>query len=1177
MLRFLRFFTVAFLFVLPLCAQNPTGRITGRVTDPTGAVVPGATVKGVNIATNVEASTTTTSEGNFALLNLIPGQYRLQATMAGFKNFEQGPIELHVGDTLTIPVTMQVGAQTESVTVNAEAPLLEAGTAQLGQVVTTKQMQNLPMPESSALFIAMFAANLTTTSPVENLYDPSAREKPMNVNAAGAMQSQNVAMMDGMPNMIGPQSVANLPTAEMVQEVKVSVADYDASQGHYTGALVNMVMKTGTNDLHGILTYYHNGTALNAVPYFTKISLAQQAPVTHEKLRKTLPYKVFNRYRGTFTGPVVIPKLYDGHNKTFFSFSGDYYLMPYGGTGLFTVPTLKQRNGDFSELLAVGSNYQIYDPYSAKQTADGHITRSPVPGNIIPQDKLNPVARNLLNLYPTPNLPGNADKTQNWTGAPFSTIDWRDFWWRVDHNVADNHRLYFSYNLYRCLATQNIYLGKPFKGYGDIYPTGVIQDNHHDAGTLDDVINLSNSTVLNLRYGFIRFKSRQPSVSNGIDLAAIGFNPQLINLVPKELIHLPSMSISGYQGIGSGTGSLSTSTNQNFFASVTQMRGNHSLKFGTEVRWYQRAGNSYGNLLPSYTFGTDWLKASDTANASPIGQGLASFMYGLPTDGSRSNNASSAVMSKMFAWYVHDDWKVTRKLTVNLGIRHELEFPTTERYNRTTRGFSYNDPNPVQAAAQANYALNPIDQIPASQFKVPGGLMFAGVNGNPRGIFGLQKLNFMPRIGLAYQWDSKTVVRAGYGIFFESLEPAFQGINQTGFSLATSMLPSIDDGLNFRFNLGGYPFPDGFLVPAGASAGLTTNLGGSVTFTNPAKYQGYSQRWSLNIQRQIGARTLIQLGYVGNRANHITSPTSNSSYWNSLPVQYLSRLPVRDAATISALGKIVPNPFYGIPQFAKTSLGNPTTTVAQLLLPFPQFNGTDGVRSTENDGFSWYHGVSVHGERRFANGFSVQANYTWSKMMQAVDRLNGIQSPLAHSISQYDRPHVFNVNGVWDLPFGKGQPLLSSLPKWANYIVGDWSVSALYVAQSGQAMNFGNVLFTGDLSDIPLPRSQRTVDRFFNTDAGFNKNSPQQLDRNYRTFPQYLTGARNPGWNDWSVSPIKKFALREKLNLEVRGQLTNAFNHPNFGGPNLSPTSSSFGKITSSTARTISLQGQLQW
>ena len=356
-------------------------------------------------------------------------------------------------------------------------------------------------------------------------------------------------------------------------------------------------------------------------------------------------------------------------------------------------------------------------------------------------------------------------------------------------------------------------------------------------------------------------------------------------------------------------------------------------------------------MLPSYTFGTDWVKATDTSASAAIGQQLASFMYGLPTDGSRSNNANAAPTHKIFSWYVHDDWKVTPKLMVNIGFRHELEFPTTERYNRTNRGFAFAAANPVQAAAQANYALNPIAEIPASQFKVLGGLMFAGVGGNPRGIYGLQARNFMPRLGLAYQLNNKTVLRGGYGIFFESLSLDFQGISQTGFSLATSMLPSVDNGLNFRFNLGNYPFPDG-LSDAGRRLGRADHQLGIVDVVpEPGQAPGLFAALELHVERQIGTRTLISVGYTGNRATHINS----SNAWNSLPVQYLSRSPFRDQAVISRLGANVANPFYGIPQFAKTSLGNATTTVSQLLSAFPQFTG---VNSTDNDGFSWYHGLA---------------------------------------------------------------------------------------------------------------------------------------------------------------------------------------------------------------------------
>ena len=439
------------------------------MTDPTGAVVPGATVKAINIGTNVEASIRTTSEGNFALLNLIPGQYRLEVAMTGFKGFEQGPIELHVGDTLSIAVTMQLGAQTESVTVTCRGAF--AGSRHGGAGPGGNHQTDAESPdarEQRAFYRDVCGEpdyHLADREPLRSI----GREKPMFINAAGAVNTQNMTMLDGMPNMIGSQSVANLPTAEMVQEVKVSVAAYDASVGHFTGALVNMVMRTGTNDFHGILTYYHNGTSLNAVPYFTKVSLATDPPVTHAKLRANLPYKVFNRYRGMFTGPVVIPKLYDGHNKTFFMFAGDYFLRPYGGTGTFTIPSLKERTGDFSDLLAIGSNYQIYDPFSAVPTAGGHISRSPVTGNIIPPNRISTVAKNLLNFYPAPNQPGTSRSKQpvrrgeEHPGVERLLVAHRPDAWPEPPPV-------FLVQPVSRPTLQNANLGAPYAGYGDIYP-----------------------------------------------------------------------------------------------------------------------------------------------------------------------------------------------------------------------------------------------------------------------------------------------------------------------------------------------------------------------------------------------------------------------------------------------------------------------------------------------------------------------------------------------------------------------------------------------------------------------------------------------------------------------------------------------------------------------------------
>jgi hypothetical protein len=599
------------------------------------------------------------------------------------------------------------------------------------------------------------------------------------------------------------------------------------------------------------------------------------------------------------------------------------------------------------------------------------------------------------------------------------------------------------------------------------------------------------------------------------------------------------------------------------------MRGAHSIRFGAEFRTTAINRISYGNLTPAYSFASNWTVATDTAAASPMGQGLASFLYGLPTSGSVSRNDSSAAISKMFAWYVQDDWKVSRKLTVNLGIRQELEFGETERYNRTNAGFDFAAANPTQAAAQANYALNPIPQIPVGQFSVPGGQLFAG--GGNRGIYNLNPHNFMPRVGLSYLLTPSTVLRAGYGIFFETFGADFVAITQNGYSQTTSMVPSVDNGLTFQATLQNNPFPNGILPPTGSSGGLNTFLGRSISFFNPNNRQAYDQRWSFNVQHQFGQRVLVEVGYTGNRATHLG--TSNA--WDSLPIQYLSRSPVRDTATINALGASVPNPFNGIPQFATTALANPTVAVSQLLLPYPEFTG---VTSTDGSGFSWYHALSVRAEKRFSHGLTLQANYTWSKFMEADSRLNGIESPLQHSISASDRPQQFSPNGIYELPFGKGKHFLAGVPGWADRVVAGWQVQAIYIAQSGSPMAFGNVLFNGNLHGIVLPRGQRSIAQWFNINAGFNTVAAQQLASNYRTFPSLLTGSRNPGWNLWSMSVIKRTQIRETVNFEVRAEAKNALNHPNFGGPNLTPTSPLFGQISSALGmRQITVQGKLNW
>ncbi len=1163
-----RLCVVGLLSVLSLCAQVATGRITGRVTDSSGAVVPGGSVKTVNTQTNVETSTRSTSEGVFDLQNLIPGQYRLVVEVVGFKRYEQGPMELRVGDTLSLTVALQIGAQTESVTVTTEASLLETASAATGQVVDSKRLESLPLPASNPIVTTMLAVNMTMLTSPTSTYTPDANNQVTNTAAVGTRQGQSVQAIDGMPSMQGGGTTGIVPPPEILQEVKIATAPYDASLGHFTGAQIDMVTKSGTNGFHGALVFWNTNTDLNALSYFSKISIDNPAtgPVTHGKIRGIVPYIGFNRYRGTGGGPLVIPKVYNGRNRTFWQYAGDYFFMPYSTNGLFTVPTARQRNGDFSDLLALGSQYQIYDPYSATPAAGGHIARKPLTGNIIPASQLSPVAQKLLQYWPLPNTTGTANGLQNYTGAPNSYIDMAQHFGRVDQVISDNNHAFVSYNRYCLYALQNITFGKPL---GDVYSTGGIQANCHQGATFDEVYTPAPNWVIHFSYGLVRFLSNQPSTSQGYDLKKLGMSPALIAQVDPALATLPAIGITNITGIGGASGGKNSQLYHNIFTSATHVRGEHSIRFGTEFRTTAIGRISYGNLTPAYTFGQNWTVATDTAAASPMGQQLASFVYGLPTSGSVSRNDSSAAISKMFAWYIQDDWKATRKLTVNIGLRQELEFGETERYNRANSGFDFATANPTQAAAQANYALNPIPQIPVGQFKVIGGQIFAGKNN--RAIYDLAPHNFMPRLGLSYLVTPKTVIRAGVGVFFESFGSDFVSITQDGYSQTTSMVPSVDNGLTFQATLQNNPFPDGILPPTGASGGLNTFLGRSISFFNPKNLHSYSTRWSFNVQREFAWRMLIEVGYTGNRANHL----GVGNAWDSLPIQYLSRLPVRDTAVINALAANVANPFYGIPQYNTTGLANPTTQVSQLLLPYPQFTG---VSSTDGSGFSWYHALSVRVEKRFSHGFTVQGNYTWSKFMEATNRLNGIQGPLEHGISQYDRPQQFSPNGIYELPFGKGKRFLASLPGWADRVAAGWQVQAIYIAQTGSPMAFGNVLFNGNLHDVVLPKSERTITRFFNTAAGFNTNSAQQLANNYRTFPSLLTGARNPGWNLWAMSVIKAIRIREKVNFEVRAEAKNALNHPNWGGPQLSPANALFGQISSAQgSRQITIQGKLNW
>ncbi len=1149
-----------------LTAQNPYGRITGRVTDPGGALIPGAAVRAVNSQTNVTTASVTNEAGNYEIPNLIPGQYLVIVQHEGFKRLDRGPVEVRVGDVLSLELQLALGALSESVIVTAEAPLLESASSSLGQVVDSRRLEDLPLPGSNPMYLTQLTPGVISTNPPTHGWMPQAVNSVSDA-VAGTGTRTSEFTLDGVPNMTSGGQPALTPPPEMVQEVRVQTAPYDASVGHFTGAHINMVFKSGTNSLHGDLVFLHSSRPLATKEYFTNRSLydLSSGPVNKTKEDRLFPPVLSNRYRAVASGPVYIPGVYNGRNRTFWTYGFSMVDRRFSSPAYFTVPTPAQRQGDLSALLKLGSQYQIYDPATIAPAPNGRFSRQPLPGNIVPASRIDPMAQGLLTYYPDPNVAGTSDGRNNYFDANGYVIDYHANIVRVDQVFGEHDRSYFSYSTSFDNELSAVAFHNEARGNRSLRP--------YWAFTWDHVHTFRPNLVMDIRYGVNRFTWDASPQFRGFDITKAGYSKALAAQIDPAVAYFPEFVIDAYTALGRNSGTVTPNTYHTLSGVLSHVLGAHTLRYGGEFRTLQENRLDYGSVAPRQEFGATWTRGPlDNSPTAPIGQGLASFLLGRSTGGYIDRNASYADQSRYLAAFLHDDWKLTRRLTLNLGVRYELETPIVERYDRMVRGFDSTTPNPIEAAARTNYAQSPVTGIPADKFRVLGGLQFAGVNGQPRGMWETDKNNFSPRAGFAYLLRPNTVLRGGYGIFFQSLGADRNAVTQAGFSARTSVTPSTDNGLTFRTTMSN-PLPEGILEPTGASLGLQTYLGRAPDFTWPKREPGYMQRWSFNLQQEFPHRVLLEFGYMGNRG----AGMGVGETINYVPAQYLSTSPVRDQTTIDYLSQAVANPFFGMTQFAGSNLQGRTVARSQLLMPHPQFLG---FGTTLSYGRSLYHGLQLRAEKRFSHGYTVQAAYTWSKVIEALGKLNASDTALHRVVSSIDRPQHLTVSGIYEFPFGKGKRFLSRAWGWVNQAAGGWSVQAVYQAQSGPPIGFANIIFTGDLHNVVLPRSQRIVQRWFNTDAGFERDSRKQLQSNIRTFPQRLTGLRADGYNNWDLSVFKSFRIRENVTFQLRAEAQDALNHAMFSPPNTDPTSTLFGQVTSSVwgeQRRIAVGGKLSW
>lgn len=1114
-------------------AQDARGTILGRVTDPSGAVIAQAEVRATNVNTGVSAIARSNEAGNFAMPYLLPGAYTIQAEMSGFKKFIRHGIEVRIRDAVEVNIALQLGDTAESIEVKAETPLLSTAEASLGQVVDERRIVELPVFGGSPydlVHLAPGVANGTNLRP-RTTGTPNAQA---NFSADGAGQYKNEFTLDGVANA-QDEVVAFVPPTAAVGEFKVQTSSYDAAIGHTFGSAVNVSIKSGTNQLHGDARWFVRNRVFDTPTLFNNRS-GVKPPVYQD-----------NRLGVSAGGPVWIPGLYNGKNRTFWFYTWEWNPNTSPDNFLSTVPTEKMRRGDLSELLAAGSNYQVYDPATVAVAPGGRFSRQPFANNIVPASRLDPVAQKILPYWPMPNQPGTRDKKNNFIYFPANSFPAWVHLGRVDHAFHENHRIFVR-------LVRDGWSSDVNRRFGNDW-AGTLNTRDDRAVALDDVYVFSPSFLINLRYGLTQQDNSQRRASHGFDMASLGFSQRLLSLLPdKSLTAFPNVQVGGLTELsnwstGDGTKSWLTHT---FTGNLTKLHGDHNFRFGAEFRVYLENSHRYPlDVGPQLTFPSSYTRGPlDNSPAPPYGAELTAFLLGIP-GGGMGKTASYAENDKHLGLYFQDDFKVSPRLTLNLGLRYELETPITERFNRSVAGFAFDQSNPVEAQAKANYARNPIPELPASQFQVRGGLTYVNVGGNPRTFWKGEKNNFMPRLGFAYQLRPKTVLRGGYAIFCDTLGTNTTDPIQTGFSMVTPIQASLDNGLTFRATTAD-PLPNGLLDPVGAGGGLATNLGQSVNFFPPQRKHPYAQRWSFGLQRALPGQFLAEASYVGNRGTRLQM----SRNLNFTPGQYLSRSPVRDQKTIDFLSQQFPNPLYGT-----NSIYGTNTSRSGLLVPYPQFSG---VNVTEPVGYSWYHSLQVRGEKRFSHGYTFQLSYTWSKMMEATRFLNASDPLPYESLSTSDRTHRLVMSGIWELPFGRGRRFGGSIPKALDALAGGWQLNMVVQRQSGPPMDWADVwtLFTGNPDSVKLPKDKRNVDRWFNIDAGFNRNSAQQLSSNIRVSPLYFSGLRADGQARWDLSAIKNFRIVEQVKMQLRAEAINAWNHPNLFLPQTSPTSSAFGTIS---------------
>jgi hypothetical protein len=1129
-----------------LHAQTPTGSIDGLVKDPSGALISNAQVTIRNLATGLKVERKTDSTGRYAAPLLLPGQYNVSATAPGFKTSNQTNVTLDVSQERAVDFTLSVGTTSEQVdVVEGSAATIDTLTSSTGQVITAKQIDNLPLNGRNPLDLALLAPGVQGTG-------DTAQTTP---HISGSRNANAEQQIDGVSNIVGTNNiglgyVAYQPIVDSVLEFSIQTSVPSAEYGRTSSGVINLVTKYGTNALHGSAFLFAHDATFDARPYFQS---------------KNTPMIDRHRYQegGTIGGPIY-------RNRAFFFLALERSSESSASQEIDSVPLDAWRTGDFSAL-----SVPIYDPLTAVMQPNGKITRSigDFVGNKIPASRQNAVALAAFKYYPSPNYGGANAFLNNYLaiGASKDTYYHGDA--RVDYQLTPNNRAFARFSKY---VDDSV----PFNGYGNAAAKTGSGPQYATATSvsLDDTWTIRPNLLAEFRYGLSRYTVDRTAFGQGFDISSLGLPGSFKAVAAREALLFPTFNQSdGYSALGmSGYVPYSSyNTAHDATASLILVKGRHNFKVGANFRKFFVNFYQYGQPSGEFQFNRSWTQynpndATDNGGGTAVakaGHTFASMLLGLPSSGYMTHDVTALTASSYIAGYFQDDWSVTPKLTLNLGIRWEGEIPRTERHNQMT----YWDPSLPSPLAGMIATTN----CPACA-NLKGAMVFVGTPGAKYGRHQapFQGKDFGPRIGFSYSPTAKWAIRGGYAILFgaSALQAAGStgGLGNDGFATTTGFQFSTDSQQTISTDLSD-PAKSGFNLPTGAANGAGTQLGSGINYSffdsvrNP-----YTEQANLNVQRQLPLQTVLEVGYVYSHGLFLVDGDPGQPY-NQVNPSYLS--------LGNQLNSNVPNPFYGKITTPGATLSNKTVPLKYLLDAFPQYSSVNSQRKPRAS--SIYNSITVRLDKRVSQGLSLLVSYTGAKLMDnsssAVTYLGPVSSTRADqfrpdkewSLSAYDLASSLTIATTYELPFGRGHRFFSDAPRGVNLLINGWQANGIVSMNGGLPVVLSSVNNqTGLLSLGQRPNmaagdpnlANRTHDKWFNTDI-FSQPAAFTIGN----APRVLGNVRSPGNRNADLSAMKNnyFGHERRYNLQLRFEAFNALNHPIFGGPNANVNSANFGKITS--------------